>query len=230
MFSYPNFLGLHFRTGGALIKENDVCFDTWPVKNTSRQTENGVQIGCFQQLSAHNLASSALKQHIVWHNHGCLAGSFQNRVDVLHKIQLLVGTGRPEILTVINEVFFLLFALFIGKGEGGLFTKRRVCQNIIHTVVGVSQKGIAKRNRYSAVNVTNIVQIQVHQDRLISSRNNLIPKESFAFQKLFLFPVKRIIFAVGNKLLCGEEEAARTTAGVYKNAVFDTNRKAFSGT
>ena len=121
-----------------------------------------MQIGCFQQLFSHNLASSALKQHIVRYNYRRFAGSFQNRVDVLHKVQLFVGTGCPEILAVINEVFFLLLALLVGKGEGGLFTKGRIGQNIIHTVAGVGQKGIAKRDGHSAVNITDIVQIQVH--------------------------------------------------------------------
>lgn len=82
-----------------------------------------MQIGCLQQLSAHNFARTALKQHIVRHNYRRFAGSFQNRVDVLHKVQLFVGTGCPEILTVINEILFLLLALLVGKGEGGLLPK-----------------------------------------------------------------------------------------------------------
>jgi hypothetical protein len=35
---------------------------------------------------------------------------------VLHKIKLLVEGGGPEALAVIGEVFFLLLAIFVGKG------------------------------------------------------------------------------------------------------------------
>ena len=46
---------------------------------------------------------------------------------MLDEIELLVAAGGPEILTVIYEVFFLLFAFLTGEGEGGFFAEGRVC-------------------------------------------------------------------------------------------------------
>jgi hypothetical protein len=36
---------------------------------------------------------------------------------VLHKVQLLVGGGGPEILAVVGKVFLFLFAFFVGKAS-----------------------------------------------------------------------------------------------------------------
>ena len=75
MFSYPNFLGLHFRAGGALIKEDHIRLDTGLIENARWQTQNGVQVGSFQQLFADDLARAALKQYIIRHNDCRFAGS-----------------------------------------------------------------------------------------------------------------------------------------------------------
>ena len=38
-------------------------------------------------------------------------------------VQLLVAGGCPEVLPVVGEVFFFLFAFGVGKGLTALFTK-----------------------------------------------------------------------------------------------------------
>jgi hypothetical protein len=42
---------------------------------------------------------------------------------VLNEVQLLVAGGCPEVLATVGEVFFFLFAFFVGKGLTALFTK-----------------------------------------------------------------------------------------------------------
>ena len=85
---------------------------------------------------------------------------------MLDEIELLVAAGRPEILTVIYEVFFLLFSFFIGEGEGGFFAEGRIGENVIHTVAGIGEERIAMGNRNAAVNIPNVVQVQIHQAQL----------------------------------------------------------------
>lgn len=96
-------------------------------ENTRGQTQDCMQITGSKQLLADDLASAALKEHVVRHDHRSLARGFQDGIDVLDEIELLVAAGGPEILTVIYEVFFLLFAFLIGEGEGGFFAEGRVC-------------------------------------------------------------------------------------------------------
>lgn len=86
---------------------------------------------------------------------------------MLHKVQLFIGTGCPEILSIVDEVFFLLFAFLVGESKSRLFAKRRIGQHIVHTVAGVCEKYITKGNRYIAVNITDVVEIQIHQSRFI---------------------------------------------------------------
>ena len=62
------------------------------------------------------------QQYIVGKYNGCLAGCFEHGADVLHKVKLLVA-GGPEVLPVVGQVFFLLFAFFVGKGLTALFIK-----------------------------------------------------------------------------------------------------------
>ena len=42
---------------------------------------------------------------------------------MLYKVELLVTGGYPKILSIIGEVFFFLFAFFIGKGHAAFLTK-----------------------------------------------------------------------------------------------------------
>ena len=173
-----------------------------------------MQVSGFQQFLTDNFARAALKQHIVRHNDRSLAGCFQNGIDVLHKVQLFVRTGCPEVLPVVNEVFFLLFAFLISKGDGGLFSERWIGQHIVHTITGVGEKRIPKSDRRIAVNITDVVQIQIHQGGFIGGRNDLISVKSFVFQKFLLLPVKGIMLRVGNVRLRSEEKSPGTTAGV----------------
>jgi transposase len=45
---------------------------------------------------------------------------------MLNEIKLLVRAGRPKVLTVIDQILLLLFALFIGKRQRGFFAERRI--------------------------------------------------------------------------------------------------------
>ena len=64
-------------------------------------------------------------------------------IDMLNEVKLLVGACRPEILTVIYEIFFLFLTFFVCHSDRGLFTKRRVCENVINAIPGIGQKRIS---------------------------------------------------------------------------------------
>ena len=45
---------------------------------------------------------------------------------MLDEIELFVGAGCPEVLTIVDQVFLLLFTLLVREGEGGFFAEGRM--------------------------------------------------------------------------------------------------------
>jgi hypothetical protein len=45
---------------------------------------------------------------------------------VLDKIELLVGGGGPEILPVVTQILFFLFAPAVGDGDAAFFAEGRI--------------------------------------------------------------------------------------------------------
>ena len=68
------------------IEEQDVRFDTLSVEDASRQTEKGVDVCLFQQLSANRLAGSTFEQHVVRKDHGRSTVLLQDREEVLQEM------------------------------------------------------------------------------------------------------------------------------------------------
>ena len=61
---------------------------------------------------------------------------------MLHKIQLLVARGGPEILAVVREFFFFLFALFIGERHAALFSEGRIGEHKIISLAIIGNERI----------------------------------------------------------------------------------------
>lgn len=89
------------------------------------------------------------EEDVIRHYHGGLAVDLEHVGDVLHEVELFVGGGRPKVLAFINQLFLLLFTgLFIDDGNGALFTKGRIGQDHIDTVIAhFLGQGIIGRNR-----------------------------------------------------------------------------------
>ena len=120
---------------------------------------------------------------------------------MLHKVQLLIGAGRPELRAVINKILVLRFSFFVRKGNGGLFSKWRIRKHVVHTVTGVCQKRIRLLDRYISVNIADIVKIQIHQAELKGGRNQLRSVESLILQELLLLPVKCLPVFICDEIL-----------------------------
>jgi len=58
---------------------------------------------------------------------------------VLNEVQLFIGTGSPEILAVVDQLFFLFLAVLVGDRDRRLLAEGRVGQNIVYTVARVGQ-------------------------------------------------------------------------------------------
>ena len=219
----PHGLRLRIGAGRTLVEENDVCLYTRLVEDACGQAEDRVQITGGKQLLSDDFTRTALKEHVIRHDDSGLARGFQDRIDVLDEVELLVAAGRPEILTVIDEVCLLLLAFFVGEREGGFLAERRIGQHVIHAVARIGQQRIPAGDGHGAVNIADVVQIQIHQAELEGGGDKLISVERAVLQKLLLIAVERIISGIGKERLCGEKEPAAAAARIYKDAVFDTN-------
>ena len=122
------------------IYKNDICLDPGLIEDAGGQAENCMQIAGLQEFPADDLTCAAFEQYVVRDHDGGLARRFQERVDMLDKVQLLVRTGGPEILPVIDQLVFLLLPLLISEGEGGFFPEGRIGHHIVHAVARVSQQ------------------------------------------------------------------------------------------
>ena len=98
---------------------------------------------------------------------------------MLDEIELFVGAGGPEVLAVIHQIFFLLLALLIGEGECRLLAEGRVGQDIIEPLAGVGEQCISQRDGNLAVQIADVVEIEVHQAHLEGTGNNFPAPEGF---------------------------------------------------
>lgn len=210
----PDVLRLHIGAGGLLVEEDHVCLDTGLVEDAGGQAENGVQVGGLQEPAADDLACSALEEDIVRHHHSGVAVGLEDGVDVLEEVELLVGAGGPEVLAVVDQLLVLPLALLVGDGDGGFLAERRVGQHIVHPVAGVREQGVAQSHGDIAVDVADVVQVQVHQGHLEGGADQLVAVESFIFQEELLVTGESEIIGIGEELLGRQEEAAAAAAGV----------------
>ena len=59
-----------------------------------------MHVALVQELPADGLARAAFEQHVVRHHHGGAAVLLEQRLDVLHEVELLVGRGGPEVVAL----------------------------------------------------------------------------------------------------------------------------------
>lgn len=93
----PHLSGLHALAAGTVLEEYNVSLYARLVEDTSRQAQDSVQVRGLQQLTAHRLTGTALEQYVVRYDNGSGAASFQDGMNVLNKVQLLVRARCPEV-------------------------------------------------------------------------------------------------------------------------------------
>ena len=131
---------------------------------------------------------------------------------MLDEIELLVGGGRPEILTAVGQFVGYGFVVLGGGADRGFLAERGIGQDVIHTDTGIRRKGIPVVHRHVAVNITDIVQIQIHQAHFVGGGHQFRAEEGFVFEESPLFHVQRVL--LGNEFIGGEEKSAAAAAGI----------------
>ena len=174
-----------------------------------------MHVAVLQQLAPNLLARAAFKQHVVRQYHGGLAVDLQHGVDVLQKIQLLVGRGFPEILALIGQRLAVFLTFLVGDGHAALLAKRRIRQHIVHLAAGLADQCVRALHQRLAVHLTDVVQEQVHQAHAARVRHDLVAVEGLVAQKGLLTLVQRRTRA--RQPAIGAEEKAAGTAGRVGN-------------
>ena len=125
-----------FRSGrftrGLAVKEKNVCFHSLRIENAGRQAQERMHVAFVEQLSSHLFSGSALKKHVI-RDHDCRSPvDFQKRLHVLQEIELFVARRGPEIVSVIGQSLFGLFAFFVDDGDARFLAEGGIRQ---HNVV-----------------------------------------------------------------------------------------------
>ena len=72
------------------LEEKNIGFDTLSIEDTSRETENGMQVEVLQEFLADGLASTALKEYVIRQYHSGTTAIFEHDHHVLKEVQLIV--------------------------------------------------------------------------------------------------------------------------------------------
>ena len=82
-----------------------------------------------QQPPPDRLSGTALEQHVVWHDYGGPTGYPEHRSDVLDEVELLVGSGLPEVRAGVGDVLPFLAAVLADDGNGRFLAERWIGQH-----------------------------------------------------------------------------------------------------
>src|SRR6266568_3216662 len=170
-------------------------------------------LALLQQLAPDSLTGPALEKHIIRHNHGSAPINLEQRLDMLHKVQLLVAGAGPEVVSHNHTGLTLLVPLLVDKSDTALAPKRRIGQHDIEILARVTAQTIGHSNRRLAIFVTaDTVQKEVHYAQPCRVVHDLPAVQRVVFQKALLVPVKVVV--MHNVIVRSQQEATRTTGRI----------------
>ena len=89
-----------------------------------------------------------------------------------------------------------------------------MCKHVVHSVAGGGQQRIPQGNGDGSVDVSDVVEVQIHQCGFVGGWYNLTSIKGLIFQKFFLLPIQGVSFRVGDVFLSGKEKSDAATAWV----------------
>lgn len=195
--------------GLALIEEQHVGFHAVGVENAGGKTQDSVQVVILHQLVPHLLGGACVGEHAVGQHHAHASAGAHDGHDMLQEVHLVVA-GLDEFRAVGGYLHAAL----------GPSAERRIGQHHLIQMIGGVQQGILIHD--GAFLHADVVQVQVHGGQGDHQGGVVRAEKGVVFQELLLFHVLALFAHV---LIGRQQKAAGAAAGIYKNAVFDTNRK-----
>ena len=80
---------------------------------------------------------------------------------MLQKVQLLVGGGRPEVLALIGERFFVSLAFVVDDGDTAFLAKGRIGEHYIKAITRIADQAVTHLDRTFLT--ADAVQIKIHR-------------------------------------------------------------------
>jgi len=136
----------------------------------------------------------------------------QQGLDVLHKVELLVAGGGPEVVTLDGVFFGAGAAIFAHDDGAALLAERRVGQHHVKTLAGVGAQSVGHHHRHRGFGA-NAVQQQIHGRQAGGALHQLPTAQGFFLQVLFLLPCE-VGVVLHHMVVRGKQKAGRATGGV----------------
>jgi len=120
-----------------------------------------MKVGGFEKLLPYGFPCTALEQDII-RDHDCGAPviRLEHGAHVLEKVQLLVGSGRPEVLPIVGQILLLLSPLLVREVERAFLPEGGIRENVIVVVVLTRRtyQCVGRRNASLSVDFADVVK------------------------------------------------------------------------
>lgn len=206
----PELLGPGGLAGRLLVEEDHVRLYPLSVEEPGGKAQERVHVAFKEELLPDRLPCPTLEEDVVRDNHGGPAVLLEEGLDVLDKVQLLVGGGGPEVLPLDDVLLHVDLAVLADDGGGALLAEGRVGEDQVEPLPRIGCQGIGNGERQLLA--ANAVEHQVHGAEARRIVHQLPPAQGLAVQELLLLPVQLVVFChvfVGRK-----QEASGTTGRV----------------
>ena len=177
-----------------------------------------MHVALLQKIASHRLPGPTLEQHVVRHDDGTAAIDLEQRLDVLHEVELLVLGRGPKVLPFVGRVVFLQIAQLIDDGDAAFLTERRIGQDHAEPFTGIAGETVHTGLDRAGISI-NPVEIQVHNAEPGRVGNQLPALHELRPQMLLLVLVERLALMLDDVIVSGQKEATRTCCWIANGVV-----------
>jgi len=123
---------------------------------------------------------------------------------VLQEVELLVGSGGPEVLTLVGQCGAFDSAVSVGDDGAAFLAEGRIGEHHVVAVARVGGEGIVHGD--GALFAADTVEVEVHDAEAGHAVDDVGAMEGLVAQEALLVPIQRVV--PGEVLICGQEKAA----------------------
>jgi len=172
-----------------------------------------VNVALLEQLASHRLPGAAFEDDVVRDHDGCTAVDREQRLDVLHEVELLVRRRRPEVVSDDHELLALALALGVHDRHRRLLAERRVRQHELEAVARVGLERVVDADRAVGLLGADAVQEQIHHAEAGCVVDDLPAVQRVEAEGALLVGIE-VGVVLRDPLVRGEQEAARAARGI----------------
>jgi len=212
----PELLGPGGLARRFLVEEEHVGFHALRIEEAGRQTQERVYLALVQELAPDSLTRPTFEEDVVRHHDRGPAILLQQGFDVLDEIELLVGSRRPEVVTLDDIPFLGDLPLFANDRRAALLSKRRIGHHDVEPVTRISGQGVGHHDGQVFV-IPDPVEHQVHRAEPCRALDQF-PSLERALLQLSLFVLGQVGIVL-HDIVMGSQEKPAGPAGRVADGV-----------